>query len=906
VSNERAKTALQLFEDALEVTPAERPSWVSQACGDDAALAADVRSLLAAHDSAGDFLESGPVAPSALVAADGPAELHIAAGATLGDFVIERQIGAGGMGLVYRARQISVNRPVALKILPPHLRYSASARTRFQREVEAAARLRHPNIVAVYTAGEDDGAVYFAMELIDGPALSDVIAELRRNPLPELMPCRMFSDSSIAPAANTRTLAGDVTPPPAGRGATLLDLQLVTSDQGYFVAVARLVADVADALDYAHRLHVVHRDVKPSNLLLSDDGQVHISDFGLARVAQEPGLTRTGDILGTPFYMAPEQISASAGVVDERTDVYALGATLFELLTLRPPFASDQRQQVLMRIVRDEPTPPRAINRLVPRDLDTICRKAIEKRPARRYQRAGDLAEDLRRFVVGRPILARRTTALDQTIRWVQRHRAMTAAVGAMCALAVAALFFAYRTYRSEARWTDAQFSRLFETAQMAALEGDLQRAGDAIDEAQRLGAPAPQMLMLHGQYDLQAGQFQDACDKLEAAAAQLPNSLAAHALLAIAYDANELHEKSAAQLQLLGTFQLVTLQDHLLLGRAQFQGDFDAAIQTLNRAVQLDKTSVQARMIRGGALVERAMDSGDAEHAERALDDLQIASELLEPNAYLLGNLLQAQLVAATAYQRVGDDARRQQRLDAAAQVAKALEAFPDQQSSQRWRAFYYDYIGDDQRAIDVWLSAKDRQIAYVVLALFRLGRGDEALKLCDERLARFPHARFTEFFRSVLLSATAETPAPVLAAFELRGPETLDPLNDHRFTYAVDCLAGNLAKAQAHSRAIRAALKGNSSPDVWRPELIAYTSGESDDDVLLSRTGASRIAACQAHYFIGLTRLAAGERAAARRHFQASADLRVFGFLETHISRALLAQLDREPTWPRWIPAR
>lgn len=905
MSNERAKTALQLFEEALEFTPAERPLWVSQACGDDAALVADVRSLLAAHDSAGDFLVSAPVAPPTLVDADGPADVHIAPGATLGDFVIEQQIGAGGMGLVYRARQISVNRPVALKILPPHLRYSASARTRFQREVEAAARLRHPNIVAVYTAGEDDGAVYFAMELIDGPALSDVIGELRRHPLSELAPCRMLNDGFVA-GANTYAVAGDLTPPPAGRGAAHVDLNFVNSDRGYFVAVARLVADVADALDYAHRLHVVHRDVKPSNLLLSADGQVHISDFGLARVAEEPGLTRTGDILGTPFYMAPEQISASAGVVDERTDVYALGATLFELLTLRPPFASDQRQQVLMRIVRDEPTPPKAINHLVPRDLDTICRKAIEKRPARRYQRAGELADDLRRFVAGQPILARRTTALDQTFRWIQRHRAMTAAVGAMCALAVAALFFAYRTYRSEARWTDAQFARLFETAQMAALEGDLKRAGDAIDEAQQLGAPAPQMLMLHGQFDLQSGQFQDACDKLEAAVAQLPDSLAAHALLANAYDANELHEKSAAQLNLLSTLKPVTLQDHLLLGRAQFQNDFDAAIVTLNEAVQLDKTSVLARMIRGGALVERAMDTGEAEHAERALDDLRIASELFEPNPFLLGNVMQAQLVAATAYQRTGDDARRKQRLDEAAKVAEALEAFPDQPSSQRWRAFYYDYIGDDQRAIDVWLTAKEQQIAYVVLALFRLGRFDEALALCDERLAKFPHARFTEFFRSVLLSAAAETPASALAAFELDGPETLDPLNAHRFTYAVDCLAGDLPKAQAHSRAIRATLKDNSSPDVWRPELIAYTCGESDDDILLSRTGTSRIAACQAHYFIGLTRLAAGDRAAARRHFQESADLRIFGSLEVQLSRALLAQLDREPTWPRWIPSR
>lgn len=916
MSTERAKTALQLFEQALEVTQAERPDWVRLACGDDADLADDVQSLLAAHGSAGDFLESGPVALPAVDVPEPSSELHLSAGATLGDFVIERQIGAGGMGLVYRARQISVNRAVALKILPPHLRHSESARTRFQREVEAAARLRHPNIVAVYTAGEDAAAVYFAMELVEGAPLSDLIDELRRDPPPELQSCEAPRKGVPAASANTRAAARDATTLPLGacdvrsgqieKGPVRLGLLLGNSDRGYFTSIAELIANVAGGLEYAHSMQVVHRDVKPSNLLMSPDGRIHISDFGLARIAHEPGLTRTGEMMGTPFYMAPEQITPAAGAIDGRSDVYALGATLYELLTLRPPFYSDQRQQVLLQIMRDDPAPPQAVNRLVPRDLDTICRKAIEKKPARRYQSAGELAEDLRRFVEGRPILARRATRTQQALRWAQRHLAILSAAGVMCVLAFVTLLFAYRTYLYQARWNEAEYARLFEAAQMAAVEGDLDRAAGAIDDAERFGAPSDELLLLRGQLDLQSGRFQAACNKLERAVSQFPDSVAAHALLANAYDANELHAKSAAELALLAKLTPVTLQDYILLGKAQLQTDFSTAIKTLDQAVAVDKTSVHARLARGSALVERAMDTGEAQHAERALDDLRIASELLESNAYLLGNVLQAHLVASTANEVAGDYERQAMHMKYAAQVADTLEEFPDQFASQRWRAFYFDYIGENERAIEVWLTAKDQQIAYVVLAMFRLGEVNEALTLCEERLARFPHARFTQFFRSLLLSVNAKAAEDCLKAFELDGPETLDAVNAHRFTYVINCLAGGIAEARESSRTFGAALKNTVPRDGWRLHLVDYTSGEIDDDALLEYSSYSRVSLCQAHFFIGVTHLGMGERTAAREHFKASADFKVLGHLEDHLSRAFLAQLDRSPLWPCWISGR
>lgn len=903
MSVEKAKLVLQLFEEALDVSPEERADWVRAACHDDADLATEVSSLLAVHDSPSEFLETAlrPAGLSTL-----PLPSVITGGQRLGDFVIERQIGAGGMGLVYRARQVSLNRLVALKVLPPHLRYSESAQSRFQREVEAAARLSQPNIVAVYTSGHDDGAVYYAMELIEGPSLATVLEVLRKHPREELRHCEPPISRTDQSETSTRAMAGDVTPQPGQMQPLKADLDALINGLGYYDWVATIMAEVANGLQYAHEMQVVHRDIKPSNLLLSGNGEIHIGDFGLARIAHEPGLTRTGEVMGTPFYMAPEQIAQGVGQVDARTDVYSLGVTLYELLALRPPFAGEQRDQVVSQIMHEEPVPPRTYNRLAPRDLETICLKAIEKLPSRRYQSARELANDLRYYAEGRPILARPVSPLARFGRWARRHRSWAATAAGMLILAAAAGFFAYRSYVSEWRWTDAQFSRLSETAQLAALEGDLDGAAKAIDKAEQLGAPEAQLLLLRGQLDLQAGIFQDACDQLELARKLMPQSLAVHAVLANAYHANEEHEKAAAIARLLPNFKPITLQDYILLGQAQFPTDFEQALRTLDQAVRLDKTSVEARLTRGSLLVERAMDTASAELAERALDDLQIAREMLEPNFHLLGNVLNARLVAATAYEVAGDQKRREEHLKEAERVAIALEEFFDQWRSHRWRAVYYDYVRDDEKAIEAWMAMKHWQIALLVTALFRINRIDEAVALCEHRLTEYDNARSTEFFLGVLASVTTDDPEFIRRAFEREGEDTLDPLNAHRFYFINNCLQGDLPRAHRMSDTFRDSLNAKSHIDPWRPHLLAFTCGEITDEELLKRSANSRIALCQAHFYIGMARLAQGERDTARQHFNKCVEYRILSYLEDHLSRALLAQLDRDPLWPRWIEKR
>lgn len=903
--DERAKVALGIFEAALAIQPDERASWVEDQCRYDAGLASEVKSLLAAHENAGDFLDLNQTEGCFVGESDDARPIDTFQGRQLGDFLIESQIGAGGMGLVFRALQLSLKRLVALKVLPQQLYASETARSRFQREMEAAARLRHRNIVTVYTTGEDSGTPYYAMELIDGPALSQLINELRRRPLYEIRPCQSSDAGTNRHDGSTDVQAGDITPQPGSSAVPAIDLESIASGGKYFYFVANWMADVAAGLQYAHETQVIHRDIKPSNLLLSRDGRIHIGDFGLARLAEEPGLTRTGDVLGTPMYMAPEQISALAGTIDERTDVYAIGATLYELLTLHPPFTGDHREQVTSRILFEEPVRPRKINPRVPRDLDTICLKALEKLPARRYRSAGALAEDLRNYMDGRPISARRTGLVGQAGKWVNRHRGWASALAGLSILAILALFFAYRTYVAETRWTEAEFSRVFETAQLAGLEGDIRRADAAINQAEQLGAPQAQLALLRGQVALQGGKYQEACDELEMAIREMPDSMAAHAMLVNAYGGNEQHEKRIHYATRLSSLKPVTLQDYLLLGEAQSYTNFSQAHATLDEAVERYKTSVVARLTRGGVLVYRSMESADAELAEAAIDDLQIANKLLEPNVLLVSRMLRARIVAATAYASRGEMTKRQAHLDQAATTANELQRFSSSDRAQYWRAIYFDYVGNDEKAIESWRAAKDNTITFLVLALYRAGRFQEALDLCDERKLRFKDARFTDFLRGFIFAGTSDSPQKCVAAFELHRKETLDSINTHRFTYTVQCLAGEVERARAYSRELRTAgIRLAPNEKSWRT-ILDYCCGDLGEDALLAKLTNSRTAQCEAHFFIACTHLANGNRRQAREHFRASGDLKVLQFVEDHMSRALIAQLDRDPDWPRWIPA-
>ena len=316
----------------------------------------------------------------------------------LGDFRLIREIGRGGMGVVYEAEQLSLRRRVALKVLPFASAIDPRRLQRFKNEATAAAHLRHEHIVPVYAVGCERGVHYYAMQFVDGQSLAALIAELRRPTV-------------AAPAQSTIPVARLSTERTAGGPA-------------YFGWLAGLGRQAALALEHAHQAGIVHRDVKPGNLLLDPGEQLWVADFGLAQVAGDSGLTISGELLGTLRYASPEQALGRRGVVDHRSDVYSLGATLYELLTLRPPFEGRDRSELLRQIADHAPPAPRSISPAIPVALETIVLKALRKDPADRYPTAQEFADDLQRFVERKPIRARCPGFAERFRNWVRRHPA--------------------------------------------------------------------------------------------------------------------------------------------------------------------------------------------------------------------------------------------------------------------------------------------------------------------------------------------------------------------------------------------------------------------------------------------------------------------------------------------------
>jgi serine/threonine protein kinase len=350
----------------------------------------------------------------------------------LGDYQLVREIGRGGMGIVYEAEQISLGRRVALKVMPFAPTLGEKHLLRFQNEARAAAHLHHAHIVPVHAVGCDRGVHYYAMQLIDGRSLAAVIAEMR-----ELAGLQEGADRDAEPGAQPGETVVD-----ARRRAETLPVDwhsgLRVPRSPFFKTVAQIGVQAAEALEHAHALGVVHRDIKPANLLL--DGQAHlwITDFGLARCQGEGSLTITGALLGTLRYMSPEQALARRACVDERTDIYSLGVTLYELLTLEPANPGHDRQELLHQIAYEEPRAPRAINPAIPVELETIVLKAMAKEPEGRYGRAQDLADDLRCFLENRPIRARRPSVRDRLCKWARRHKPLV--TSGVCLLVLATL----------------------------------------------------------------------------------------------------------------------------------------------------------------------------------------------------------------------------------------------------------------------------------------------------------------------------------------------------------------------------------------------------------------------------------------------------------------------------------
>jgi len=409
----------------------------------------------------------------------------------LGDFQIVRELARGGMGIVYEAVQLSLGRRVALKVLPFAATLDSRQLQRFKTEAQAAALLHHPNIVPVFAVGCERGVHFYAMQLIDGQSLAIMIRQLRRQAgfrAPEdlssvsgvhssqvlggELPSNSRSVDSRQRGAGPVSLAAPAPSAPArcvpSETISQFHANLSTQHAGrndkFFETAARLMLQAARALEHAHEFGIVHRDIKPGNLLLDGHGTLWETDFGLAQFHTDTGITRTGDIPGTLRYMSPEQASGQRGLLDQRSDVYSLGATFYEFLTLEPIFRGRDVQYLLNQILHSEPRGLRQLDKSIPVELETIILKCVGKSPGDRYRSAGDLAADLQRYLDHKPILARRPTLVDRVQKWSRRHPSVV--IAGVLFLIVIAGGLSYTNYRENWRANEAE--KQFQQARQA------------------------------------------------------------------------------------------------------------------------------------------------------------------------------------------------------------------------------------------------------------------------------------------------------------------------------------------------------------------------------------------------------------------------------------------------------
>jgi serine/threonine protein kinase/Flp pilus assembly protein TadD len=549
-----------------------------------------------------------------------------AAGLRLGDFQLVSELGRGGMGIVYRARQLSLNREVAVKVLPSYAQRGRLAIQRFRTEAQAAARLHHTNIVPIYAHGEDGGRFYYAMELIEGASLDAAIRTRSRvlcpsnTHLPEVASIR--SQETIAAGS-----APDFDVPPAAMAEDAsASLPALARTRDDYRQVARLFAEVAEALAHAHAQGVIHRDIKPQNLLVDRSHRLHVTDFGLARLADGPALTMTGEVMGTPAYLSPEQVEARQDAIDHRTDIYSLGATLYEVLALRPPFVGETRHQVMNGIRTSAPILLRRFDRHLPKDLETICLKALEKEPDRRFATAADMAADLRRFCAGRPIRSRPVGLVGRGIKWSRRHRALTTAL----VLSLVALLLAGGLGLTVRQARQDRAANLLSEARHRLVFLDYRstdRLEARLDDAEELGADPIELARLRGLMAFAANEPAEAYAHLDSILADRPADVEALYLLATAQERDNQVQKAAQSRAAADEIGPSTAAEWFLRGLAYRWHDPAEAIRSYEEGRRL-------RLQDGEVFLQATLHAARARnqrmYAERSLDDFASAEEAL------------------------------------------------------------------------------------------------------------------------------------------------------------------------------------------------------------------------------------------------------------------------------------
>lgn len=803
---------------------------------------------------------------------------------SLSDFEIICELGRGGMGVVYEARQRSLKRRVALKVVASRFGMSATAVMRFRRETEAAGRLHHTNIIPIYATGEENGVHYYAMEFIDGPSLDRVIKEMRAAAEQDADADRSVDDALAATVVFREPETSDSDP--AGSHSSLGDSSRLNSNRDYFDQVARMMAEAAGALEHAHEQGVVHRDIKPANLLVGPEQHLSITDFGLARMLEEPGMTMSGELVGSPLYMSPEQIAVGRMSLDHRTDIYSLGATLYELLTLKPPFPGQSRDQVISQILTKEPPSPRGADRRVPRDLETICLKAIEKDPDRRYQRAGQMAADLRRYVDRHAISARRIGVAGRTIRWVRRHPSLSIALSCVCALLIGLGVVLWQadveSRRVEREKAIAEIDRTIDDAIDAAFRGDLERAIQHVDEAEsisleRLGQPGservwshmiPGIVSLYGNYGASRGEFSDAVVYFERAHQREPDNISATALLSVANlwsGGWQDYRLTVAEIE-----DVPTPDDPIerfFLGQAFLWLDSGRAVELIE-PVRKDTywaNSPVVSIMYAEALGHHAWHTNSAMLVEKSVEEGKRAAFITDdlPGPVAISNW--AHMVAVSlrkAADEPYDDLLRESEPFA---LKLSDPKFSSLVIGYPCRAWYYDALGEEGNttAINLLRECMEKHqssgwIAGMYAAeMYRFGRSVEALEVLD-RIDEERRDSAVDASRAFLIWDTQKTDGldeieGICRKHELRAIEKRDSLSAAAVA-SIRLLVGDVDSARQFVKKLRSV-----EPAVG-PDYLAFLDDKTPEDVL-QRLSGQRMNECLARYMMGLFHLAEDE---------------------------------------------